>query len=257
MDVLRKELEAIYAAQRLGEEPLDAAEVACCRNLAGNLVAVDNACAVVTDAAADRSYFFAGLFARLLGVSRDEHSRRTIASSDEDFIYERIHPEDLVDKRMLEYEFFRFVDRLPADRKLRYKAVSRFRMRMHDGCYRWIDNSTQLLRLSPAGRIWLILCRYDLAPVQTEQIGIDARIVCNETGEILPLSFSENRGALLSAREREILQLIRRGRLSKEIAAELHVSIHTVNRHRQNILRKLSVDNSLEAVRAAIAMKLI
>lgn len=38
---------------------------------------------------------------------------------------------------------------------------------------------------------------------------------------------------------------------SKEIADELHISIHTVNTHRQRILAKLGVDNSLEAVKYA------
>ncbi|MBR4413842.1 MAG: response regulator transcription factor, partial [Prevotella sp.] len=54
-----------------------------------------------------------------------------------------------------------------------------------------------------------------------------------------------------------ILGLIRQGMLSKEIASTLHISIFTVNKHRQNILEKLSVDNSMEAVQTALAMKLI
>ena len=45
--------------------------------------------------------------------------------------------------------------------------------------------------------------------------------------------------------------------LSKEIASTLYISVFTVNKHRQNILEKLSVDNSMEAVQTALAMKLI
>ena len=52
----------------------------------------------------------------------------------------------------------------------------------------------------------------------------------------------------LTIREVEILQLIKQGLLSKEIAYKLGVSIHTINIHRQNILRKLGVQNSIEAI---------
>ena len=61
----------------------------------------------------------------------------------------------------------------------------------------------------------------------------------------------------MSGREREILRLIGRGKLSKEIADQLAISVHTVNTHRQRILEKLNVDNSMEAVRYASARGLL
>ena len=54
---------------------------------------------------------------------------------------------------------------------------------------------------------------------------------------------------LLTPREREILALAKEGMFSKEISEKLNISIHTVNRHRQNILEKLQVDNMIEAIR--------
>ena len=53
---------------------------------------------------------------------------------------------------------------------------------------------------------------------------------------------------------KEILLLIGEGLMSKEIAVRLGISVNTVNRHRQNILEKLSVDTSIEALNAAQAM---
>nr|WP_304613283.1 helix-turn-helix transcriptional regulator [Paramuribaculum intestinale] len=68
---------------------------------------------------------------------------------------------------------------------------------------------------------------------------------------------AEANGAVLSRRERQVLSLIDEGMKSVEIARRLNISVHTVSRHRQEILAKLQVKNSIEACRRAKAMKLI
>jgi len=55
----------------------------------------------------------------------------------------------------------------------------------------------------------------------------------------------------LTLREVEVLKLQARGLLYKEIAAQLHVSEHTVNNHLYSIRQKLHVHNAMEAVNAA------
>lgn len=50
----------------------------------------------------------------------------------------------------------------------------------------------------------------------------------------------------LSLREIEIIKLIKAGLSSKQIAAELFISLRTVETHRYNILRKLNLKNTLE-----------
>ena len=167
------------------------------------------------------------------------------------------HPEDLVDKRMLELKFFQFLCRQPINDRPKYRSSCRVRMMNNKGNYQYIVNQTQILRNSPCGNMWLALCQYDLSPDQNDIIGINSQITNNETGVVITLCLSEERNALLSVREKEILQLIKKGLLSKEIACRLEISIHTVNRHRQNILEKLSVNHSLEAVQTAERMKLI
>lgn len=57
----------------------------------------------------------------------------------------------------------------------------------------------------------------------------------------------------LSAREREVIQLIAEGRSGKEIAGILNVSVKTVSFHRENIKRKLGVKSVAELTRNAIA----
>lgn len=52
---------------------------------------------------------------------------------------------------------------------------------------------------------------------------------------------ARERVAVLSAREREVLELVARGARNKEIAEELLISEFTVKRHMQNILQKLAL----------------
>ncbi len=49
------------------------------------------------------------------------------------------------------------------------------------------------------------------------------------------------RGKQLTPREREVLQLVAEGETSKKIAAQLHVSVKTVDAHRQQIMDKLDI----------------
>lgn len=57
---------------------------------------------------------------------------------------------------------------------------------------------------------------------------------------------------LLSDREKEIMRRIARGRASKEIARELHISVRTVESHRQSIKRKLCIDGQAELIKFAV-----
>lgn len=256
MDILRRELNAIYVSQHLDTERLDNDIVAALRSLCLSMTGIDGECRVITDCSSDRSYLSPGLFGDMMPFV-DGTGDLVVESSDEDEIYNLMHPEDLVDKRMLEYEFFRFVDSLDPMEKMKYHASCRIRVADKNGNYRCVDNSTRLARLSPAGKIWLILCRYSLSSLEMPSGGIAPAIVNASTGKVRRLSFGKSRCDILTSREKDILRLISMGKLSKEIAAMLYISVHTVNRHRQNILEKLSVDNSIEAVRAATAMRLL
>ena len=61
----------------------------------------------------------------------------------------------------------------------------------------------------------------------------------------------------LTAREREVLQLIARGYRYKEIAARLHLSVKTVESHVSAVLRKLQLSSRHELTRWAAARRLI
>jgi DNA-binding NarL/FixJ family response regulator len=61
----------------------------------------------------------------------------------------------------------------------------------------------------------------------------------------------------LTAREREVLQLIARGYTYKEIAGRLHLSPRTVESHVSAVLRKLQLSSRHELTRWAAARRLI
>ena len=61
----------------------------------------------------------------------------------------------------------------------------------------------------------------------------------------------------LSPRELEILRRIGDGLTNGEIAAEMHVSVKTVERHRTNLMAKLDAHNLVELIRVAIKRGLI
>ena len=59
-------------------------------------------------------------------------------------------------------------------------------------------------------------------------------------------------GAILTSREREILQLIAEGMTAKAIAAHVFLSIKTIETHRRNIMQKLNMRSTADLTKYAI-----
>ena len=62
---------------------------------------------------------------------------------------------------------------------------------------------------------------------------------------------------LLTSREAEVLQLIAEGKANKQIAAELSISIKTVEKHRQQVMNKLNIHDVAGLTRYAISRGII
>ena len=81
------------------------------------------------------------------------------------------------------------------------------------------------------------------------------KYICDEVKDILAHQELEEEGGVeihdmneLSGREIEIVQLIREGMSSKEIAGRLDICLKTVEVHRYNILKKLNLKNTASLV---------
>ena len=70
-------------------------------------------------------------------------------------------------------------------------------------------------------------------------------------------SSRDDSAAMVTPREREIIQLIAEGHSSKQAATTLGVSVKTVDTHRANVMRKLRLRSVSDLVRYAIRNKIV
>lgn len=59
----------------------------------------------------------------------------------------------------------------------------------------------------------------------------------------------------LTRREQEIIQILIKGRLDKEIADELNISLNTVKKHNKSIYKKLNARNRFEVIALANSLE--
>ena len=170
-----------------------------------------------------------------------------IETSQELNIENLVHPDDLEVVRRIDKKVWEFLDTLPEEEKLTYKYI--YEMRVLDrGKYVRMIYQTRLLAFKDDN--FLAMGMIDLAPEQSANTSVRFQIKNCLTDEVVPFTIESATDVLLTPREREVLALAKEGMFSKEISEKLNISIHTVNRHRQNILEKLQVDNMIEAIRS-------
>ena len=169
-----------------------------------------------------------------------------IQASDKLNIEKLVHPEDWEVVRRIDKKVWEFLDTLPEEEKLTYKYI--YEMRVLDRG-KYVRMIYQMRILAFKDDNFLGMGIIDLAPEQSANTSVRFQIKNCLTDEIVPFSIETATDTLLTPREREILALAKEGMFSKEISEKLNISIHTVNRHRQNILEKLQVDNMIEAIR--------
>lgn len=223
------------------------------QSIADGYAKVENLIAVLSDLKSNRSYIYNGGIGERLGVSARD-SQEDLDSIWEDDILNRIHPDDLIMKHLLELRFFYFLKKMPIEDRSDFCVVSKMRMKDKSGDYIYIQHRMFYVCDSPFGNFELALCLYGY-PYERNTSMSDGWIMNSVTGEIVNSEKKETEN-ILSSREIEILRLIDKGEMSKNIADQLSISINTVNRHRQNILEKLRVKNSIEACRMAKLMNL-
>ena len=170
-----------------------------------------------------------------------------IEASQEINIEKLVHPDDLEVVRRIDKKVWEFLDTLPEEEKLTYKYIYELRV-LERGKYVRMIYQMRILAFKDDNFLGMGII--DIAPEQSANTSVRFQIKNCLTDEIVPFAIESAADTLLTPREREILALAKEGMFSKEISEKLNISIHTVNRHRQNILEKLQVDNIIEAIRS-------
>lgn len=98
--------------------------------------------------------------------------------------------------------------------------------------------------------------RRELAKVIQETMAGGRPIASDMTGHLVQAAMNPPKRRLqahpsLSTRENEVMALVAQGKENKEIAAQLGLSVSTVNAHLQSIYGKLGAQNRVEALRLA------
>ena len=221
------------------QDGLPVAELEKYKKIASGYAEMENAVAVLSDMHTNISYVYYGHFSQTLGWKQVPGTEDRIDSIWEEVILKQIHPDDLHEKYLQELRFFHFVRRQPKMKRADFYLASKLRMKDGAGNYQFVLHRLFYVSSPVENGLWLALCVY------TPWLPMNS-----VTGEGMELGRRDD-SQILSYRETQILRLIAKGMMSKDIAILLSISIHTVSRHRQEILRKLQVKSSIEACRVA------
>jgi DNA-binding CsgD family transcriptional regulator len=247
MNKLLKEYDELLSQQVFDEIDMDYSVLETLHKPAlTQLATVSNSVITVFDLYARRHVFTSDTFFDLFG-------RDTTAET----VSKKIHLDDvrLLWQNAIAALKYAFSNK---ENMLNYKFIVDYRICSVSGEYVRVIEQQSVLESDKAGNAWLVLSVLDLSPDQSVSKPVQSGIfnMKNNLFQSLQRFYSTDK-AELSSREIEILQLIKAGKLSKEISEQLCISVHTVNTHRQRILEKLDANNSIEAIKYASALGIL
>lgn len=171
-------------------------------------------------------------------------------------MFDLVHDEDKIHILNFEAAISDFFNGMHYRERFNYKLQYDYRIKHADGFYIRILN--QMIVLSYNTNTQTILTfgvnadithlKKDIKPVLSFVHLYDGPAYYNvDVKEVFKPSKS-----FLSGREKQVLNLMLEGKLSKEISEELHISKHTVDTHRKHLLEKTNAKSIPEMVKMAI-----
>lgn len=244
MEDLRKEYDKLLSLQCFDKSDLDYSLLEYHKEMLSYLAKVSNSGITVFDMYQKKHVYTSLNFGEVFGECKEG-------------IDERVHPDDLyslMKNGILALKFIYANKNNVED----YKVIPEFRVRNATGKYVRVVEQYSLLEKDKSGNAWLSLSVLDLSPDQSLFKTVRGHILNVKENKLFSIeNLLSRKTADLTTREIAVLQLIKEGLLSKEISEQLFISVHTVNTHRQRILEKLDVNNSMEAVKYASALGLL
>ncbi len=221
------------------------------QEVARNYARLENAIAVLSDMRAKISHIYYGGFAQTLGIKTTDCDK--VYTIWEEEILRHVHPDDLSQKYLQELRFFHFIKHQPKSKRNDYYLVNKLRMKNAAGNYTYALHRLFYIPVPSLNSVWLALCLYN--PMTLPEFHKNT-VVNSTNGQTIELE-TQRDSRILSEREKQVLRCIDLGMSSKEISRLFSISIHTVSRHRQEILANLQVKNSIEACRIAKELNMI
>jgi DNA-binding CsgD family transcriptional regulator len=241
----------------------DAYKDMCCQ-LLGCLHFNENTVAAFTRCGTNTgTTFLSHNFTRVFG-----YPRKLFMEGDLQFLIKHLHPDDLP-----AFIFFAETSTLNATpwKEAKEKAVHECcsRIKHYNGQWIWINQKVVVLSVTPYRHIDIALLLFDDCTA-TKQAELKQHVSLVEKSRkkskllelLAPVSSTETKkekllvaleeNPSLTPREKEIMQLVSHGFSSKEIAAKLFISKHTVESHRKHILQKLNVRNAPQMVQQSV-----
>lgn len=246
MENILQEYASLLAYQQFDEQELDNTILEGHKQMLQQLAQVGNSGITVFDMCHCKHVFTSYNFGDLLG-----HDLNEIERLGNEYFNSRIHPDDFITLTLNGIALLKYFYQLPTEHKRDFKLINEYRILNIENQYIQVIEQHQVLEMDARGNVWLSVAIIDISPNQDINRSVNSQLVNFKTGKIYPFLTESSRLSdenRLTPREKEVLQLVKDGYLSKEISDKLSISVHTVNTHRQNILEKLGVDNSMEAI---------
>lgn len=252
MEPLIDTLEELWAKQQIAEVDLDYTVWEREKQRLKQLADLSGSCLFAVDVFKEVYDFASDNFSGMFGY--DLSKLRTI-SQQGDYLESRFHNEDYQKMLEIRIQLSHFIYSLPSENRNDYRNIYEFRILNARNEYVNVISRQQVLLQDRNNKAWIIMGMMDLSADQTLLETPRCSVLNRKTGVVFNAADLIPTEELLTQREKEILRLIEQGLLSKEIAGQLGISIHTVNNHRKNILSKLQADNAMEAIANARRQK--
>ncbi|MDR2913134.1 MAG: LuxR C-terminal-related transcriptional regulator [Alistipes sp.] len=249
MDSAQEKIRELWARQGILPADLDYGSWERKRAEIAKMATLSRSCVFAVDVYKERYDYISEGFVDLFGVLPET-------------VEELLHPDDRASVADLQIRHSKFIYSLPAEERNDYRTIYQVRMRCVEAGSgaladsgaegRWINvtSRNQVIETDRRGKAWIVMGLIELAPDQTPTDRVRCSVLNLRTGRFFN-PYAESLEWALTERESEILSLMARGLLSKEIAERLGISKLTVDNHRKNILAKLEADNAIEAINAA------
>lgn len=175
-----------------------------------------------------------------------------------EFLVGLLHPADIEKVLGLAAYYYAFIARQEKEERLNFKGSLNLRLRKTDGQYVKVIEQLIGLHMDDEGRVSPVLKYFtDISHLNYSDEPVLSILNDKEQGnqEFYTFRLEETKppseatvSATFSEREKEILSHIVQGVTSKEIAAKLGISTFTVNKHRENMMRKTGSKNLMEVI---------